>query len=341
MGESATPVNRALEARGLHSEAERMKAGQRPLRAAFMGFFVDMFDVYLPIVALGPAMSYFQPATLSPALQSTLYFIVFALSLVGRPVGATLFGHYGDRFGRRKITLLSMGGFAVVTLLIGLLPGYQTWGIGSVGLLAFLRLVDGIFLGGEYTGANPLAMEYAPKQSRGMWSAIIQAGFPVAMAAMALITTGLLRLFPAEGINSPYVRWGWRIPFFWERCLQPESSLITSECPNWKFGHPRKIAIAAEGTFSRPKFPAPLEVFVVISGIWFTLNAITSILPKMLGDDPAWEKRCGDGCADRRIRVYHAGVYFGGHHRTKVRTKGNPIAFGLGAVLWGHSCILY
>jgi MFS family permease len=260
-----------------------MKAGQRALRAAFMGFFVDMFDVYLPIVALGPAMSYFQPATLSPALQSTLYFIVFALSLVGRPVGATLFGHYGDRFGRRKITLLSMGGFAVVTLLIGLLPGYQTWGIGSIGLLAFLRLVDGIFLGGEYTGANPLAMEYAPKESRGMWSAIIQAGFPVAMAAMSLITTGLLRLFPAEGIDSPYVRWGWRIPFILGALLAggvfayyfrvPESEVWTSA---------QKSQSPLKELFRGENFRRLAQIFVVMSGIWFTLNAITSILPGVL-----------------------------------------------------------
>ena len=273
----------ALEPQVPHSESEKTKAGQRALRAAFMGFFVDMFDVYLPIVALGPAMSYFQPATLSPALQSTLYFIVFALSLVGRPVGATLFGHYGDRFGRRKITLLSMGGFALVTLLIGLLPGYQTWGIGSIGLLALLRLVDGIFLGGEYTGANPLAMEYAPKEARGLWSAIIQAGFPVAMAAMSLITTGLLRLFPAEGINSPYVRWGWRIPFFLGALLAggvfayyfrvPESEVWASA---------EKSRSPLKELFRGENFRRLVQVFVVMSGIWFTLNAITSILPGVL-----------------------------------------------------------
>ena len=283
MVESAAPLNRALEPQVPHSESEKMKAGQRALRAAFMGFFVDMFDVYLPVVALGPAMSYFQPATLSPALQSTLYFIVFALSLVGRPIGATLFGHYGDRFGRRKITLLSMGGFALVTLLIGLLPGYQTWGIGSIGLLAFLRLVDGIFLGGEYTGANPLAMEYAPKQSRGMWSAIIQAGFPVAMAAMSLITMGLLRLFPAEGINSPYVRWGWRIPFLLGALLAggvfayyfrvPESEVWVSA---------EKSQSPLKELFRGENFRCLAQVFLVMSGIWFTLNAITSILPGVL-----------------------------------------------------------
>ncbi|HXU22001.1 MAG TPA: MFS transporter [Verrucomicrobiae bacterium] len=283
MVESAAPLNRDLEPGVLRSESEKKKAGQRALRAAFMGFFVDMFDVYLPIVALGPAMSYFQPATLSPALQSTLYFIVFALSLVGRPVGATLFGHYGDRFGRKKVTLLSMGGFALVTLLIGLLPGYQTWGIGSIALLVFLRFVDGVFLGGEYTGANPLAMEYAPKQSRGMWSAIIQAGFPIAMAAMSLITVGLLRLLPAEGIDSPYVRWGWRIPFFLGAILAggifayylrvPESEVWASA---------EKSPSPLRELFRGDNFRCLAQVFVVMSGIWFTLNAITSILPGVL-----------------------------------------------------------
>ena len=283
MVESAAPLNRDLEPGVLRSESEKKKAGQRALRAAFMGFFVDMFDVYLPIVGLGPAMSYFQPATLSPALQSTLYFIVFALSLVGRPVGATLFGHYGDRFGRKKVTLLSMGGFALVTLLIGLLPGYQTWGIGSIALLVFLRFVDGVFLGGEYTGANPLAMEYAPKQSRGMWSAIIQAGFPIAMAAMSLITVGLLRLLPAEGIDSPYVRWGWRIPFFLGAILAggifayylrvPESEVWASA---------EKSPSPLRELFRGENFRCLAQVFVVMSGIWFTLNAITSILPGVL-----------------------------------------------------------
>ena len=241
-----------------------------------------MFDVYLPIVALGPAMSYFQPATLSPALQSTLYFIVFALSLVGRPVGATLFGHYGDRFGRRKITLLSMGGFAVVTLLIGLLPGYQTWGIGSVGLLAFLRLVDGIFLGANTRG--PIRWPWnMRRKSRGMSSPIIQARFPVAMAAMALITTGLLRLFPAEGIDSPYVRWGRRIPFFLGALMAggvfayyfrvPESEVWASA---------EKSQSPLKELFRGENFRRLTQVFVVMSGIWFTLNAITSILPGVL-----------------------------------------------------------
>jgi MFS family permease len=259
-------------------------AGQRALRAAFIGFFVDMFDMYLPIVVLGPAMSYFQPATLSPALQSTLFYIVFALSLVGRPVGATLFGHYGDKLGRRWVTIISMGGFAFVTLLIGLLPGYESWGIASIVILTLLRFVDGVFLGGEYTGANPLAMEYAPKEKRGAWAAFIHTGFPLSLAAMSLITTGLLRMLPAGAPHSPYVRWGWRIPFFLGALFAsgvflyyvkrvPESSV-------WAKAEKTKSPL--KELFRGDNFRCLLQVFLVMSGVWFTLNAVTSILPGVL-----------------------------------------------------------
>ena len=269
---------------GLHIEADVHHAGQRALRAAFIGFFVDMFDVYLPVVALGPAMSYFQPATLSPALKSTLFYIVFALSLVGRPVGAAFFGHYADKVGRRKVTVISMGGFALVTLLIGLLPGYATWGIASIAILVLLRFVDGVFLGGEYTGANPLAMEYAPKEKRGKWAAFIHTGFPLAVAAMSLITTGLLRALPAGTPNSPYVQWGWRIPFFIGALLAggvffyyikrvPESTV-------WAKAEKTKSPL--KQLFRGGNFRCLSQVFLLLSGAWFTLNAVTSILPGVL-----------------------------------------------------------
>jgi MFS family permease len=254
------------------------------LRAAFIGFFVDMFDVYLPIVALGPAMSYFQPATLSPALKSTLFYIVFAFSLVGRPLGATLFGHYADTLGRRRVAIISMGGFALVTLMIGLLPGYETWGIASVAVLTFLRLVDGVFLGGEYTGANPLAMEYAPKEKRGKWAAFIHTGFPLSLATMSLITTGLLRVLPAGSPHSPYVQWGWRIPFFLGGLLAGGVFLYylrnVPESGVWAKAEKSKSPL--KQLFRGDNFRCLLQVFLVMSGAWFTLNAVTSILPGVL-----------------------------------------------------------
>lgn len=259
-------------------------AGVRALRAAFVGFFVDMFDVYLPIVALAPAMSFFQPDTLSPALQSTLFYVVFAFSLVGRPVGAIVFGHYSDKIGRRKVTIISMGGFAAVTLLIALLPGYESWGIGSIAALTFLRFLDGIFLGGEYTGANPLAMEYAPKDKRGLWAAIIHSGFPLAVVAMSLMTGALLRALPTGSLHSAYVQWGWRIPFVVGALL---AAAVCYYCV--KKVPESKIWVQARHTKSPLKdvlrgenLRCLVQVFVTLSGAWFTLNAVTSVLPGVL-----------------------------------------------------------
>ncbi len=243
-----------------------------------------MFDAYLPVVVLAPAMDYFQPPTLSPVLQSTLFYLVFALSLVGRPIGAAIFGHYSDKLGRRRVTLISMAGFALVTFLIGLLPGYETWGATSIVLLTLLRFVDGIFLGGEYTSANPLAMEYAPREKRGIWSAFIHTGFPVSLVVMSLITTGLLRLIPGGSPHSAYATWGWRIPFFfggflalgvfiycWQRV--PESRVWATAN---KTGSPLRELCRG----GNPRIL--LQVFLVMSGVWFTLNTVTSILPGVL-----------------------------------------------------------
>jgi len=269
---------------GLLSDRAAARIGHRALRAAFVAFFVDMFDVYLPIVALGPAMAYFQPATLSPTLQSTLFYIVFALSLVGRPIGAALFGHFSDKLGRRKVTMVSMAGFAAVTLLIALLPGYATWGMGSIVALVFLRFVDGVFLGGEYTCANPLAMEYAPKEKRGAWAAFIHAGFPVSMIVVSLITGGLLHLIPAGSAGSAYSVWGWRIPFLVGALAALAVFLyyLRSVPESKVWAQSEKVKSPLRELFRRENLSILFQVFVLMSGAWFTLNIVTSILPGIL-----------------------------------------------------------
>ena len=147
-----------------------------------------------------------------------------------------------------------------MTLLIGLLPGYETWGMASIVILTLLRFVDGVFLGGEYTGANPLAMEYAPKEKRGKWAAFIHTGFPLSLAAMSLITTGLLRVLPAGSPHSPYVQWGWRIP------VLPRSPVCRRGLPLLRqkgsgierVGQGGENQVSAEGTVPRRQFPLPV-----------------------------------------------------------------------------------
>src|SRR5262249_39796248 len=153
---------------------------ERAVRGAWFGFFVDMFDIYLPVVVLAPAIKYFVSPELSDSATSLVTGMIFASTLVGRPVGALIFGHYADRLGRKNATLVSVSGFGILTVMIGCLPGYATWGVASVVLFIALRFIVGVFVGGEYTAASPLAMEYSPKSRRAANSARIMTGFPIA-----------------------------------------------------------------------------------------------------------------------------------------------------------------
>src|ERR671933_860045 len=132
--------------------------GRKAVRGAFVGFFVDMFDVYLPIVVLAPATVYFVSPALSAPVTAIISGSIFAATLVGRPIGSFIFGHFADAIGRRRTTIISVAGFGVVTLLMALLPGYQQWGIAAVILLIALRPIHGVFLRGEDNSANPLAL---------------------------------------------------------------------------------------------------------------------------------------------------------------------------------------
>ncbi|MEB3102100.1 MFS transporter [Ferviditalea candida] len=267
-----------------HPEALSTNA-KRSIWAAFLGFFVDMFDVYLPIVALGPAIQYFQPKSMPSTVSTTIYFVVFAISLIGRPLGATIFGHYADKIGRKRTTQISVTGFAIVTLLIALLPGYQQIGIWGLVLLTFLRLLDGIFLGGEYTSASPLAMEYCPQSKRGFYGALIMGGFPAAYVAISLVTAFVLNIVPiAGGLNSPYVQWGWRIPFiigaliafvfvwYFSRTVQESELWLES----------KKASSPLKELFTGDNAKNFWQVFILMSGFWFTLNSTVSTLPGLL-----------------------------------------------------------
>ena len=139
--------------------ADQIDARRRSaIKGAFFSEFIDMFDIYLPVVVLAPVLPLLQPQT-SASTAVLLSSLVFVTTLLGRPIGALLFGMVADKLGRRRASIYSVSGFAVVTLLIAVLPDYQHAGAASYGMLVLLRFVDGIFLGGGYTGAIPLAME--------------------------------------------------------------------------------------------------------------------------------------------------------------------------------------
>src|ERR671933_420948 len=308
------------------------------IRGAWFGFFVDMFDIYLPIVVLAPALAYFVPPDLGTTTTAVVSGTIFAATLLGRPVGSFIFGHFADSIGRKRTTIISVSGFGVITLLMALLPGYQQWGLAAVILLMVLRLVDGIFLGGEYTSANPLAMEYSPKEKRGFYSALIMSGYPLAFAAISLITTVLLFWLPASDLNSPYVQWGWRIPFVvgsllaWVLVFYYVRSVDESELFEEAGGGEAPLK---QLFTQRENLLSFLQVFVLMSGFWLTLQTVAAILPGLLGSQVGLSK------TNTTITLVVANVVLvGGYIASGVisqRTGRRPflIAYGLVAAVVG------
>src|ERR1700742_4792669 len=147
---------------------------RRAILSAWAGFAMDSYSIYIAVSTLLPALIYFQ-GDMSPEDKAIFAGMTLAVTLLGRPLGGLIFGHFADVLGRKLMGSITILGFGVVSLLIGCLPGAEAVGATmSAGLLIGLRFVEGIFLGGEYTAATPMALEYARPSQRGIIGAIIQ-----------------------------------------------------------------------------------------------------------------------------------------------------------------------
>lgn len=145
---------------------------------------------------------------LDPAVGTIAAFLTFAIGFVARPVGAIIFGHLGDRIGRKATLVTTIVIIGAATGLIGMLPSYAAIGLWAPALLATLRFIQGLSLGGEWSGAILMAVEHAPPRKRAWYGSMPQLGSPigtlVSSAAIALVT-----LLPRDQLLD----WGWRIPF--------------------------------------------------------------------------------------------------------------------------------
>jgi MFS family permease len=184
---------------------------RRVALASCVGTTIEFYDFFI----YGTAAALVFPKVFFPALGATAgtlaSFATFAVAFVARPIGAMIFGHYGDRYGRKRTliaTLLLMG---TATVLIGLLPGAATIGIAAPILLVVLRFGQGLAVGGEWAGATLLAAEYAPPGRRGWYATFPQLGTPIALAlsSATFLVTGLT----LGNTDQTFVDYGWRVPF--------------------------------------------------------------------------------------------------------------------------------
>ena len=177
--------------------------------ASFIGTAIEFYDFYIYGLAvamvIGPV---FFPDS-NPAAQGLNAFLTFGIAFIARPFGALLFGHFGDRVGRKATLVASLLVMGASTTLIGVLPGYGMAGWAAPLLLCLLRFAQGIGLGGEWGGAALLAAEYAPAGRRGWYGMFPQLGPPVGF----LFAVGSFLLLSNLFSEAEFRAWGWRIPF--------------------------------------------------------------------------------------------------------------------------------
>lgn len=177
--------------------------------AAMIGTTIEWYDFYIYGMAAALVFNQIFFPQADPITGTMLAFATYALGFAARPLGGLVFGHFGDRIGRKKLLMVSLVMMGAATFLIGLLPTYNQIGLAAPLLLIFLRLVQGFAVGGEWGGAVLTVTEYGDAGRRGWWAGWVQAGVP----AGNLLAAGGLALLSFVLSDADFLAWGWRIPF--------------------------------------------------------------------------------------------------------------------------------
>src|SRR5688500_10241426 len=182
---------------------------RRVAAASLVGTTIEWYDFFLYGTAAALVFNELFFPDADPLIGTLAAFGTFAVGFAARPIGGIVFGHYGDRIGRKTMLVLSLMIMGVATFLIGLLPTYASIGIVAPILLVVLRFAQGIGVGGEWGGAVLMAVEHSPKNRRGFFGSWPQMGVPAGL----LLSTAVFALVQAMTSEAAFMAWGWRIPF--------------------------------------------------------------------------------------------------------------------------------
>jgi MFS family permease len=181
---------------------------RRAVLSSFLGSVIEYYDFLLYATASAVVFNKIFFSNLDPLAGTVAAFGTLATGYFARPLGGILFGHYGDRIGRKKMLIVSMTLMGVGSTLIGLLPTYAQIGVWAPILLVLLRVVQGIAVGGEWGGAVLMSAEHATSR-RGLWASFTNAGAPMGV----VLSTLVLAISAAATGEQAFLAWGWRIPF--------------------------------------------------------------------------------------------------------------------------------
>ena len=177
--------------------------------ASLIGATVEWYDFFLYGVVAGIVFNKLYFPADDPLVSTLLAYATFAVGFVARPLGGLIFGHFGDRVGRKSMLVLTLTIMGVATFLIGLLPTYGGIGVSAPILLLLLRVVQGLGLGGEWGGAVLMTFEYAPPGRRGLYASLPQIGLAIGLTLASGVVAGLSYALS----NQQFLDWGWRVAF--------------------------------------------------------------------------------------------------------------------------------
>ncbi|WP_405445394.1 MFS transporter [Streptomyces erythrochromogenes] len=224
---------------------------RRVVAASLIGTTIEWYDFFLYGSAAALVFNELFFPDSEPLVGTLLAFLTYAIGFAARPLGGLVFGHYGDKIGRKRLLVLSLLLMGGATFAMGLLPTHASIGVGAPVLLTLLRLVQGFALGGEWGGAVLLVSEHGNDANRGFWASWPQAGAP----GGNLLATGVLALLAAVQSDEAFLAWGWRIPFLLSGLLVVIGLWIrisVSESPVFLEAQAKAAQRAAAGVEAKP-----------------------------------------------------------------------------------------
>lgn len=196
-------------------ETPSLNRARRAALGSFAGAVVDWYDFLLYGITAALVFNREFFPQVSPAMGTLAAFATFGVGFLFRPLGGVIFGHFGDRLGRKRMLMLTVWMMGIATALIGILPSFSAIGWWAPVLLVILRAIQGFAVGGEWGGAALLSVESAPKNRKAFYSSGVQVGYGVGL----LLSTGLVSLISHYTTDEQFLSWGWRIPFIFSIVL--------------------------------------------------------------------------------------------------------------------------
>ncbi|MGO1765872.1 MAG: MFS transporter, partial [Advenella sp.] len=185
------------------------KGLRRVVAASLVGATIEWYDFFLYGVIAGLVFNQLYFPGEDPYIGTMLAYATFAVGFLARPLGGIIFGHLGDKVGRKSALIMTLMIMGVSTVAIGLIPSYASIGLWAPALLLFFRILQGIGLGGEWGGAVLMTYEYAPPEKKGLYASLPQIGLSLGLC----LASGVVALLSSLLTDEQFLSWGWRIAF--------------------------------------------------------------------------------------------------------------------------------